>query len=125
MSPYRLLYGKACHFPIEMEHRAYWAIKQLNFRLPQAGFHRKLQMNELEELRRDAYENTHIYKEKIKAFHDKNIIRKTFEPNQKVFLYNTCLHLFPGKLRSRSTGPYIVRTYFSHRPIEIKNPTSE
>ena len=105
---YRTAYGKACHLPVEMEHWAYWEIKQLNFPLPQASFHKKLQMNELEKLRHDAYENTRIYKENVKVFHDKNIIRKTFEPNQKFLLYNFRLHLFPGKLRSRWTGPYIV-----------------
>ena len=81
-------------------------------------------MNELEELRWDSYKNTRIYKEKVKAIHDKNIIRKTFEPNEKVLLYNSHLHLFPEKLRSRWTGPYIVKTIFPHGNVEITNPTS-
>ncbi|MDF3573277.1 hypothetical protein, partial [Enterobacter cloacae] len=54
--------------------------------------------------------------------HDKHISRKTFEPNQKVWLFNSRLRLFPGKLRSRWDGPYTVTNVFSHGAIEISNP---
>ena len=79
-------------------------------------------MNELEELRRESYESSRIYKERLKLFQDKTIAQKTFEPNQKVLLYTSRLHMFPGKLHSRWTGPFVVKVAYPYGTVEIENP---
>jgi hypothetical protein len=87
-----------------------------------ASSQRKLQLNELEKLRNDAYDCSRKYKEHMKRVHDQSILRRSFEPGQKILLYNSRLHLFPGKLKSRWTDSFIIRTVFAHGAIEIKEP---
>ncbi|XP_016192359.1 uncharacterized protein LOC107633231 [Arachis ipaensis] len=107
MSPFRLVYEKACHLPVEIERKAYWTVKECNtgFRV---GVERKLQLVELENLRLEAYENSRLYKEKMKAVHDRNIRRREFRAGELVLLYNSRLRLMPEKFRSRWEGPYRV-----------------
>ncbi|GJZ64567.1 reverse transcriptase domain-containing protein [Tanacetum coccineum] len=92
-TPYKLVYRKSCHLPIELEHKAYWALKHANFDLKTAGDHRKLQLNELNELRDQAYENSLIYKERTKKLHDSKIKNRIFNVGPftitKVFPYGT------------------------------------
>nr|GEU58256.1 reverse transcriptase domain-containing protein [Tanacetum cinerariifolium] len=77
-TPYKLVYGKACHLPIKLEHKAYWALKHANFDLQTVGDQRMVQLNELNELRDQAYENSLIYKEKTKRIHNLKIKDRVF-----------------------------------------------
>ena len=108
--------------PVEFEHRAYWATRQLNMDNTLAGEKRLLQLSELDKFRNEAYENTRIYKERTKAWHDKHITRKEFEAGQQVLLFNSRLKLFPGKLKSRWSGPSTVTKVFSHGGVEVTHP---
>ena len=85
------------------------------------GVHRKLQLNELEEIRHEAYENAQIYKDKTKAYHDKMLHTKTFSKGQKVLLFDSRLRLFPGKLHSRWIGPFVVTNVFPYGAVQVQS----
>nr|GEY71732.1 reverse transcriptase domain-containing protein [Tanacetum cinerariifolium] len=118
-TPYKLVYGKACHLPIELKHKAYWALKQTNFDLSVAGDHRKIQLNELNELRDHAYENSLIYKEKTKRIHDSNIKNRVFNVDDQVLLFNSRLKIFLGKLKTRWSGPFDITKVFPYGTVEL------
>ncbi|GKB50452.1 reverse transcriptase domain-containing protein [Tanacetum coccineum] len=119
-TPFRIIYGKACHLPIKLEHKAYWAIKNCNMDLTKARANRFLQINELDEIRLDAYESSVSYKEQPKRRHDKRIKAPTnYERGDKVLLFNSRLRLFPGKLKSRWYGPFSVSKDMKNGAIEL------
>ncbi|GJX32574.1 hypothetical protein Tco_0242429 [Tanacetum coccineum] len=121
-TPYKLVYGKSCHLPIELEHKAYWALKHANFDLKTAGDHRKLQLNELNELRDQAYENSLIYKERTKKLHDSKIKNRIFNVGDRVLLFNSRLKIFSGKLKTRWSGPFTITQVFPYGTIELSQP---
>nr|GEY79097.1 reverse transcriptase domain-containing protein [Tanacetum cinerariifolium] len=121
-TPYKLIYEKSCHLPIELEHKAYWALKHANFDLKTARDHRKLQLYELNELHDQAYENSFIYKEKTKKLHDSKIKNRIFNVGDRVLLFKSRLKIFSGKLKTRWSGPFTTAHVFPYGTIELSQP---
>nr|GEU36409.1 DNA-directed DNA polymerase [Tanacetum cinerariifolium] len=110
----------SCHaISIELEHRAYWALKHVNFDLKTTGDHRKLQLNEL---RDQAYENSVIYKERTKKLHDSKIKNPIFNVGDQVLLFNSHLKIFSGKLKTHSSGPFTITQVFLYGTVELSQP---
>nr|GEW72884.1 reverse transcriptase domain-containing protein [Tanacetum cinerariifolium] len=120
-TPSRLVYGKSCHLPLELEHKAYWALKHANFDLKAARDHRKLQLNELHELRDQAYGNSLIYKERVKKLHDSKIKNRIFNVGDQVLLFNSHLKIFSRKLKTRWSGPFTIIKVYPYGTAKLSN----
>nr|GEX05039.1 reverse transcriptase domain-containing protein [Tanacetum cinerariifolium] len=105
-TPRAIISDRACHLPIELE-------------LKSTGDHQKFQMNELNELRDQAYENCLIYKEKTKKIHESKIKNRVFNVGDRVLLFNSRLKIFLGKLKTCWTGPFTITQVFPYGTIEL------
>ncbi|GJU37506.1 reverse transcriptase domain-containing protein [Tanacetum coccineum] len=119
-TPFRLVYGKSCHLPAEIKHNAYWAFKQCNMDLTAAAKKHFMELNELMELIDKAYENTRIYKERTKKWHDSRLRGdKNFKEGDKVLIFNSRFKIHPRKLKSKWYDPCVVKSMHPYETIEI------
>ncbi|XP_022640513.1 uncharacterized protein LOC111242276 [Vigna radiata var. radiata] len=125
LSPFQMVYGKACHFLVDMEHKALWALNFLNLDPHETQSKRRNQLLELEEMRLHAYDSSRSYKEKVKFYHDRKLVKRVFNPGQQVLLFNSRLKLFLGKLKSKWSGPFVIKHVFSNGAVELENPNDD
>ncbi|XP_014492371.1 uncharacterized protein LOC106754819 [Vigna radiata var. radiata] len=125
LSAFQMVYWKACHLPVEMKHKALWALKFLNFDPHETQTKRRNQLLELEEMQLHAYDSSRSYKEKVKLYHDRKLVKIVFNLRQQVLLFNSRLKLFPRKLKSKWLGPFGIKRVFPNGAVELENPNDD
>ena len=115
MSPYKMVYGKACHLPLELEHTTYWENKELNYESKLAGEKRLFYISSLDEWRTQTYENAKLFKEKVKKWHDKRIRKREFKLKDIFF----CTTLVLDSLQENSY-PNGKNPMLSKRSIDLE-----
>ena len=109
---------------MEVEYKSWWAIKKLNMDSSKVGMKRFLDLNEMEKLRNDAYNNSNIAKQRLKRSHDQLVSRNEFQKGQRVLMYDFKLHIFLSKLKSRWIGPFTIHQVHSNGVMELLNSNS-
>ncbi|GJU17991.1 hypothetical protein Tco_1145957 [Tanacetum coccineum] len=118
-APHQARVRIGCHLPIKLALQSLLGLMHAKLDLETAGDHRKVQLNELNELRDHAYENSLIYKEKTKRIHDSKIKNRVFNVGDQVLLFNSRLKMFSGKLKSRWSGPFTIAHVFPYGTVEL------
>jgi hypothetical protein len=123
-----MVYGKVYHLPLELEHKAFCPVKELNRDFKLAGKKRLLDLSSLDEWRSEAYENARLFKEKVKQWYDRKNLKREFHVGEKVLLYRSHLRFFAGKLLLKWEGPFIIEEVYRSGAIKIaslKDNTTE
>ena len=107
--------------PVQLEHKAIWAMIKLKMDWIEAAEKRFYGLNELDEFRLKSYKSSSLYKEKMKKYHDQKIEKRDFVVGDLMLLFNSRLRLFPGKLISKSTGPLLITQVFPYGAVDLEN----